>query len=188
MAVDLNCRARSLCGITKTCASQEWYYQNLTRADDQPPDGNLSAPCGYPTSSLQRSMPGPKSRTITRDVPRRSGAWSSSALGSRRKKSPLEDPVGGCALGSSPPKQSKRLAIPLRRPKNAPSAGADSPRDRANFVRLALISRRRRGNNPRGSKWPNAALSVRLGIPPLDDDGRSHPCGDWIYRSCISTK
>src|SRR6266404_3726671 len=30
-------------------------------------------------------------------------------------------------------------------------------------------------------EWSNAALAVRLGIPPLADDGRSHPCGGRIY-------
>ena len=37
-------------------------------------------------------------------------------------------------------------------------------------------------------EWSNAALAVRLGIPPLADDGRSHPCGGRVYRSCISSK
>src|SRR6266403_6178839 len=46
----------------------------------------------------------------------------------------------------------------------------------------------RRGNNERGSNGQNAPLVARLGIPPLDDDGRSHPCGGRVYRSCISSK
>src|SRR5712671_312822 len=46
----------------------------------------------------------------------------------------------------------------------------------------------KRGNNERGGNGQNAPLAARLGIPPLDDDGRSHPCGARVYRSCISSK
>src|SRR5258706_3035713 len=45
-----------------------------------------------------------------------------------------------------------------------------------------------RGNSERGSNGQNAPLAARLGIPPLDDDGRSHPCGGRVYRSCILSK
>src|SRR6266403_6008216 len=34
----------------------------------------------------------------------------------------------------------------------------------------------KRGNNERGGNGQNAPLAARLGIPQLDDDGRSHPC------------
>jgi hypothetical protein len=37
-------------------------------------------------------------------------------------------------------------------------------------------------------EWSNAALAGRLGIPPLADDGRSHPCGGRVYGFCISSK
>jgi len=46
----------------------------------------------------------------------------------------------------------------------------------------------KKGNNERGGNGQNAPLAARLGIPPLDDVGRSHPCGGRVYRVRIPAK
>src|ERR1700737_3049679 len=102
-------------------------------------------------------------KSVSKIAPKPSAAWSSSASRSRHQRDPSASPAGGCALRSSPQRLSKRLSIPPRRPKNEHSADAGSPKGRQSFVRLALISRRRRRNEVRQHNEV-AMISVLIGV------------------------